>query len=161
VKKFHFPLARVEHYRILQLELAEERLQELLHEAAQTRDRIDRIEAGAGRALAELRERAARTAVAGTELEALDSYLAYSRRQKEWLEQELFRLGERIQQQRLNVMAAERNVEMLKQMRQRNLGRWTRSLEKEVETMAAENFLARWNRPAAGRALRLPPAGGD
>ena len=160
MKKFRFPLARVEHYRNLQLELAEEKLQELLHQAAQTRGEIARVEAEAGQAQAELRERAAQTAVAGAELAALDSYLGYSQRRKERLELDLLQLGGKIQEQRLAVTAADRNVEILRRMRQRTLRRWTAEWDKEVETTAAENFLARWNRQAAGRALQEPPADG-
>lgn len=154
MKKFRFPLARVEHYGNLQLELAEEKLQELLHEEAETRRRIDDVAEDARQAREEVRQRAAETPVAGTDLGALGCFLDYSQRQKEKLDRELLQLGGKIQEQRLRVLAAERNVEMLGRARKRRFQRWTAGLEKEVEIMASENYLARWNRQGAGQGPR-------
>jgi hypothetical protein len=49
-------------------------------------------------------------------------------------------------QQRLRVVRASQNVKILDKLKSARRKEWQAEVDREIETVASENFLARWNR---------------
>jgi flagellar export protein FliJ len=141
VKRFEFRLQSVLNWRSRQLEIQESRLQALLGELAG-------LDAALGRIDAETRE-AEREAVASgdsQELASLDRFRARQRRERERVLAQRAACERRIREQRERVVEARRGVRLLERLRDRKLADWHATAAKELETVAAESFLSRWQR---------------
>ncbi|MBM3745156.1 MAG: hypothetical protein FJW34_05110 [Acidobacteria bacterium] len=143
MKRFSFRLQNVLKWRLLQLELAEEKLQELFSEARNLEAR--QISLAESKAAAEGSVLTART-VAGQELAALEAYRRWTAAQQERLARQLLDCQGRIAAQREQVRKAEQNLKLLEKLRERRLAEWTFALEKEYEALGEEAFLAQWQR---------------
>ena len=143
MKRFSFRLQNVLKWRLLQLELAEEKLQELFSEARRLEAR--QISLAEGKAAAERSVLAART-VPAQELAALDAHRRWTAAQQERLARQLLDCQGRITAQREQVRKAEQNLKLLEKLRERRLAEWTAALEKEYQALGEEAFLAQWQR---------------
>jgi hypothetical protein len=139
MKRFDFPLERVRRWRREQASLEELKLQQLLAQKAAlfaARCQIDRERAD------EEQQLFARPFLAGSELEALDSYSAYSRGRVRHLEDRERQCESQIVEQRNRLLEARRRFELLDKLHQQSLKTWQAALNKEYEDLAAESFLA-------------------
>lgn len=80
------------------------------------------------------------------ELQVLDSYRDYIRRECQRLAGLRVPLEARIAAQRRALTEAERKVEILDQLREEKLEEWKKELDKEQEDLVAEMVVARWTR---------------
>jgi len=145
MRAYAFPLRQALEWRRTQLELEENKLRQLaasLEEMALEAVRLDLVK---GRA-----EEAVRQAPA---VEAGDLWALAAYRQR--LIAELRALAERriaceqqVAAQRQRVLEAQRQCRLLEKLEQRRHAEWQKAADGEMETLAAESFLARWNRPA-------------
>jgi len=144
---FRFPLQKALEWRRTQLELAEARLKQ----QAAALGALDRMraetEASGIRAEIEVRKWGA---VAGRDLEALGRFRA-------WVKTEEARIAglrataakEHASRQEV-MLEARRRVRLLERLRERRLLEWEHARDRELDELAAESFLARWNRRASG-----------
>ncbi len=143
MRRFRFRLESVLKWRLLQLELEEEKLQELFAE-------LRALEARQA-ALAEAQHEAERSVLSLAIIEA--QQLAALEAHRQWVAAERSRLAEqqaqcaaRITSQRECVRKAEQNLELLERLKQRRLTAWSAEVDKEYQALAEEVFLATWHR---------------
>ena len=101
--------------------------------------------------LEELRQRAEQAlleapAVTGSELAALEAYRRRLNLERARKQQELADCEPRIEAQRQRVLEAQRRVRLLERLRERRFSEWEAELNRELEALAAESYLARWKR---------------
>lgn len=80
------------------------------------------------------------------ELQALDSYRCYVRREGQRLAALRVPLEARIATQRRALTEAERKVAVLDLLREEKMEEWKKELDKEQEDLVAELVVARWAR---------------
>lgn len=141
MKKFEFRLQSVLDWRTRQLEIQESRLQALLGELAGFDAALEKIEADSREA-----EREAIASGNTQELAALDPFRARQRRERERVLARRAACERRIDEQRERVVEAGRGVRLLERLRDRKLADWHAESAKELEALAAESFLSRWQR---------------
>jgi len=145
MRAFVFPLRQALDWRRSQLDLEENQLRKLvgaLEELALAAVRLDLVK---GRAEQTVRESA--------EVEARDLWSLAAYRQRliaeiETLEQRRKAGEQQLATQRQKVLEAQRQCRLLEKLEQRRRAEWLRESDREMENLAAESFLARWNRPA-------------
>lgn len=143
MKRFSFPLERVQRWRRGQAELEEMNLRHLLAELHATDARR--------RHLVEEREQAeaailSQKTAAAEELSGLDSFRQYVKAQGRALDEIRRQQQEKIAAQRQRVIEARRRLELLERLHHKARGEWQAAFNKEQEDMAAELFLAKLNR---------------
>jgi hypothetical protein len=143
VKRFRFRLESVLKWRLLQLELEEAKLQGLFTELQALGARREAL--AAGRADSE-RAVLALAVIEAQQLEALDAHRRWVTAERERLARQAADCATRIASQREHVRKAEQNLRLLEKVKERRLAEWSRALDKEYETLAAEGFLLRWQR---------------
>ncbi len=146
MKKFSFRLEQVRHWRESQRDQEEARLQALF--AALNQLERAQVELGNAAAKAEqsVRSRPDAPLPPIQELQALDSYRYYVRRECQRLADLRVPLEVRIAIQRRALAEAERKVEVLNLLRDERLEEWKKELDKEQEELVAELVVARWAR---------------
>jgi flagellar FliJ protein len=143
MKRFDFRLASVWSWRHLEREMEQARLEGLLAELREIENRLAGLEA---------ERRASARAVLGrgeldaAELSALEAYLRERARRREALAGARADCGRRIEEQRRRVLEAERNARLLDKLKDRRLAEWRAECNRELETLAAETFLAHWGK---------------
>jgi flagellar export protein FliJ len=146
LKKFSFRLEQVRHWRESQRDQEEVRLQALFAELNQ----LERARVELGNAAAKAEQSVRPTPDAPSppiqELQALDSYRCYIRRECQRLAGLRPPLEARIVAQRRALVEAERKVEVLDLLRDERLEEWKKELDKEQEDLVAELVVARWAR---------------
>jgi hypothetical protein len=143
VRAFVFPLRRALEWRRTQLELEENKLQRLtaaLEELELAQVRLDLIKTRTEQAVRE----------AGT-VEARDLWALAAYRQR--LMTELRALAQRkrdgeqqVTAQRGQVLEVQRQCRLLEKLEERRRAEWHADADREMEALAAESFLALWNR---------------
>jgi len=143
MKRFHFRLQSVLKWRFLQLELAEEKLQELFNERQRLEDSRASLEAAKAEA-----ERSVLGAqrVAAYELAALDTHRRWLATQQQRLAEQTEDCKARIAAQRERVRNAERDLKVLEKLKERRLTEWSAAVDKEYQALAEEVYLAQWQR---------------
>jgi flagellar export protein FliJ len=146
LKRFSFSLEQVRRWRESERDKEEARLQALFAELNQ----LERVRVELGNAAAKAEESVRPTPEAPLppiqELQALDSYRCYVRRECQRLVGLRSRLETRIATQRRILVEAERKLEVLDILREERLAEWKRDLDKEQEDLVAELVVARWAR---------------
>jgi len=145
MRTFQFPLRQALKWRRTQLEVEEQKLQQLAASLAQMELAAARLDLAKGRAEVEVRQSAV---VEAGDLWAL---AAYRQRLLAELQALALRRAECRQQtaaQREKMREAQRQCRLLEKLEQARRAEWQREADKETETLAAESFLARWNRRA-------------
>lgn len=140
---FRFPLQKVLEWRRTQLEIEEARFQQAAESVAELDRALAAWEAAGVSAEVELRTH---PSVAALELEALGEFrLHVGRREQEVATQRVARL--RHLAERENAMVeARRRCRLLERLRDRRLAEWSKARDRELEELASESFLARWQR---------------
>ena len=139
MKAFRFPLAKVLHWRRVQLELEENKLKRLTAALAQ----LDR--SGAELAAASIRaEMAVRTwsPLAGRDLAALAGFRAHVRDQERTLAVRRTECLRQIATQQDAMLAARRRCRLLERLEERQLHDWRLLSSREIEQLAAESHLS-------------------
>lgn len=141
MNKFKFPLDRVRHYRKLQLEQEQAKL-----EVCHTRLReIDANESDLRRIEMES-SREVRQSTSAAEHEGYESHRFWASRTHHHLARLRAEAQAAIQLQQAAVVAARQRYEMLERCRERALDDWRADYLREQESLSSELFLARWKR---------------
>ncbi len=143
MRRFRFRLESVLGWRLIQLELEETKLQRLLEELRGLESRQAALEvakAEAERSVLSLQ------VVEAQELRALEAHRLHLASEKARLREQQADCAARIAAQRDAVRKAEQNLRLLEKIKQRRFAEWAREVDKEQESLAAEVFLARWQR---------------
>ena len=141
MRPFEFPLRRALEWRQTQLELAENKMHRLaaeIEEMALAAVKLDMVKARA--------EVAVRQAAV---VEARDLWALAAYRQRMLAELQALALRravceKQLAAQRQKVLEAQRQCRLLEKLEQRRHAEWRKAADREVETLAAESFLARW-----------------
>lgn len=145
MRAFEFPLRRVLDWRKTQLELAENGLRQLaasLEQMALAAVRLDLV-----KSRAEVAVRQAPVVEAG-DLWALAAYRQRLLAEMQALAQRRAACEQQLAAQRQRVLEAQRQCRLLEKLEYRHHAEWRKLANREMETLAAESFLALWNRPA-------------
>jgi hypothetical protein len=145
MKRFQFPLDRVRQYRLLQMETEHVKLEQLLAK----RHALEQLEANLARQRFEADEQLRRQTRAGTSVEAgevasMAGFRAYCKQMGQLLASRRAELDHQIAAQRREVLEARRRYEVLDRFRVKEKVKWTAEFNKELDTLAEENYLSRW-----------------
>jgi flagellar biosynthesis chaperone FliJ len=143
---FRFRLARALDWYRQQCEIEESRLASCLAFLDEAMGRIARLEA---ERLAVDREMALRSSIHGSDVAALGRYRLGAEQTAARLERERAQRQEAVNQQRARVEAARRKLTLIEKLRERRFAEHRQVEEHELETLAAESFLAKWPGSAA------------
>ena len=150
MKTFQFPLEKALDWRRVQLELEEARYkQELAALAGLDRQRAE-VEASGIRAEIQVREW---NPVAAGDLTALGNYRLYVKSQESEIARRRYAAAQKLAEQQKLMLEARRRCRLLERLKERRLTEWTVARDHELEQIAAESYLARWQRrkPAEAR----------
>jgi hypothetical protein len=145
MRTFEFPLRRVLQWRRTQLELEENKLRQLaakLEEMALAAVRLDLVK---GRAEGAVRQAAI---VEAGDLWALAAYRQRLIAELQALALRRVECEREVAAQRRKVVEAQRQCCLLEKLEQRRQAEWVKESDRELERLAAESFLAQWNRQA-------------
>jgi hypothetical protein len=143
MKPFRFALERVLGWRQSQLELEETRLrQQAAALAGLDRQRAE-LEALGVRAEVQVRNW---SDVAGRDLAALGGFRLYVKARETELEARRAESRQKLAAQQAAAQEARRRFRLLERLKERRLAEWQREADKDLEAVAAEAYLARWNR---------------
>jgi len=145
MRAFLFPLRRVLNWRNTQLEIEENRLRGLVAVREQLALEAVQLEMAQSRAEQSVRESAA---VWAGDLWALAGYRQRLIAQRAALAERRKACAQQIETQRQKVLEAQRQCRLLEKIEERRRGEWQREADRELETLASESFLTRWNRQA-------------
>lgn len=141
MKRFQFRLQAALDWRSRQKEIEQARLQTLFDELHGIDAALHRIAEGAEEAQAEIY--GSREIVAGA-LVALERHRYHLQRERARVLELRADCEARVAAQRKRLIEAERGVRLLEKLKERRLAEWTMEVNKELETVASESFLARW-----------------
>jgi flagellar export protein FliJ len=143
---FHFSLEKALDLRRLQLELEESKFQQQAAALLQL-DRL-REQMRASRANAELQVRAGGSAL-GLDLAALGAFRLHMQAQEKNLAQRRVEGEKKLEERRNAMLEARRRCRLLERLKERRKAEWDTAFNRELEAVAAESFLAQWNRGQA------------
>jgi flagellar export protein FliJ len=140
---FRFSLEKALDLRRLQLELEESKFQQ---QAAALLE-LDRIrdQMRASRASAEAQVRIGGTAL-GLDLAALGAFRLHVQAKEKELAQRRVEGEKKLEERRNAMLEARRRCRLLERLKERRKGEWDTAFNRELEAVAAESFLAQWNR---------------
>jgi flagellar export protein FliJ len=141
VKAFHFPLDRALHIRRAQLEIEQAKHQRLMRDREQLELQVVRIQTEAAAARNAITTQA--LLVPG-EISTMPDYLRGTKQRLVKLDHVRQELVSKMQEQKRQLLEAERRVKLLEKLRTKRLGAWEIEMHKEQETFAADAYLARW-----------------
>ena len=143
---FHFSLEKALDLRRLQLELEESKFQQ---QAAALLE-LDRMceQMRASRANAESQVRAGGSAL-GFDLAALGAFRLHLQAKEKELAQRRAEGEKKLEERRNATLEARRRCRLLERLKERRKGEWDTAFNRELEGVAAESFLAQWNRGQA------------
>ena len=143
---FRFSLEKALDLRRLQLELEESKFRQQAA-ALLGLDRM-RDQIRASRANAEAQVRAGGSAL-GLDLAALGAFRLHVQSKEKELAQRRAEGEKRLEERRNAMLEARRRCRLLERLRERRKGEWDTAFNRELEAVAAESFLAQWNRGQA------------
>lgn len=143
MKTFRFPLEKALEWRRIQLELEEARYkQQVAALAGLDRQRAE-VEASGIRAEIQVR---GWNPIAAGELTALGNFRLCVKSQESEIARRRFEAAQKLAEQEKLMLEARRRCRLLERLKERRLTDWTAERDHEVEEIAAESYLARWNR---------------
>ncbi|HVN04280.1 MAG TPA: hypothetical protein VMT86_07665 [Bryobacteraceae bacterium] len=145
MKAFAFSLGHVLDWRRTQLEMEENNLRRLVAMREELVLALVRLEMVQSRAEQSVREAAS---VPAGDLWALAGYRRRLIGERAALEQRRKVCEQQIAAQRQKVLEAQRQCRLLEKIEERRRAEWRQAAGRELETLAAESFLTRWNRQA-------------
>lgn len=143
MKKFAFPLDRLRAYRQSRLDREMGLLESLHAEAVALEQRRAALAREERQAVERVRHL---TVVPLPELAGLEGFRHWTECELRRLLDEAQALSARIEEQRLAVVEARKEVEMLVTLREQRLNAWRAEVDKETEATVAELVVARWGR---------------
>ena len=143
MKRFRFRLERLLHWRTLEKEREEGRLQALFSEVERLETERASLETGARSA----EESVLRPDVFPEGRQALGNYRSFVDRERQRYAKLRLEHEGRIRAQRRVLADAERKVEALKKMRDDKQAQWRSASDKEQADLVDGLVVARWNRP--------------
>jgi hypothetical protein len=143
MKTFQFPLEKALDWRRIQLELEEVRYkQQVASLAALDRQRAE-IEASGIRAEIQVREW---RPIAAGDLTALGNFRLHVKSQESDIARRRVEVAQKLADQQKLMLEARRRCRLLERLKERRLSEWTAARDHEIDEIAAESYLARWNR---------------
>ncbi|MEN6534022.1 MAG: hypothetical protein ABFD89_10195 [Bryobacteraceae bacterium] len=141
MKAFRFRLERVLDWRKTQFEIEEHRLKEITAALGRVDRERTRLQAERGAT-----EHAVRTAASidGAELAAHATYVLRLGRTEEALVARRTQIERQVEAQRKKMIEARRRLRMIEKFKERRFAEWQTSLSRELEDLASESYLARW-----------------
>lgn len=140
MRKFEFRLSRVLEFRQQELDLEQSRLYALLSQQKS----LEEEEALLKNQLAEARDEAfGNPQLSGSSLQTLAQFQRYVVDRCGRLETQKAELAVRVRGQQARIVEAERRVNLLLKLKDRKQDAWTIEQEKELESLAADSFLAK------------------
>jgi hypothetical protein len=104
-----------------------------------------------------LQEETAAGAFDSSLLAGIEGFRIWARRERLRLDAERQRTQQRIAAQRIRLSEARRDCELLERLKTKARAQWEYELNREMENLAADLYLARWDAKGAGTPrLRLP-----
>jgi len=141
--QFRFALDKILRWRAIELTGEEAKLQRLIQERA-------RIEAMLNRVTSERSGLAASIGVLpglqGSDFRAMAAYNLRLRQHVEKLKEARTRIENSLAAQQKKYADAKRRLRLLEQLKERRIERWKYEEERQLETIAAESYIAGWNR---------------
>ena len=140
MQKFKFPLEGAMQYRQLQIDLQRAKLESLYSELSRLNSRE--------KALVQEKE-FADSLIKGVDpcfalsLMALDNFSRHARQEQTAIERQRADCFQKIAQQQVALLDAQRDYDLLAKMRERKIADWQRGASAEEETVAAEAHMAR------------------
>jgi hypothetical protein len=138
MKAFQFRLQSVMEWREAILEKELLKLQALLEESRVLASRLEGIHRDMSLHVEE--------ATSGAELAAFGRYRDRLRREMQEVREKQRLCLQRLQLQREAFALANRNLKLLERLKEKRKEDWKREFDRELETLAGEAFLARWER---------------
>jgi flagellar export protein FliJ len=147
LKRFTFPLERVRLWRKSQIDIEYAKLQRLFEEMRVLEASVASLYSTVEEARSPIQiAAAAGNILDGSELARLDDYQLFARHQVEVFKRQKQQLLERIAAQRTRLLEARRNFALLDKLKERAQEKWQVEYDRELENLASEVFLAKWNR---------------
>jgi flagellar export protein FliJ len=143
---FRFTLEKALELRRLQLQLEETKFQRQTAALVE----LDRIREGmlASRAHAEAQVREGGSTL-GIDLAALGAFRRHIQGKEKALAQRRAEEEKKLEQCRAAMLEARRRCKLLERLKERRKAEWEAAFSRELEQVAAESFLAQWNRGQA------------
>ena len=137
---FNFRLERVLRWRQAKMELEQFALHRLAAECARWDVRLGEIE----KARSQAEQLVLSGPVEGSDLAALAQYQQHLHDEKQAAIAHRRNCEQRMEQQRVLLLAARREFRLLEKLRQVRRAEWESAVNREFEALAAETYLARW-----------------
>ncbi|HWR51708.1 MAG TPA: hypothetical protein VN428_11410 [Bryobacteraceae bacterium] len=148
MKRFQFRLQTALDWRSRRKEIEQARLQVLLEELGGTEAALRRISEGAVDAQ---NETYSAGQIAPGALTALERHRAHLQRERARVLERRVDCEKNVAAQRERLIEAERAVRLLEKLKERRLTEWNVEANKELESLTAESFMARWSRSTRSR----------
>lgn len=143
MKKFSFPLQSLLDWRVAQADIEKAKLRGIFLERRTIEANREAVRTAGVTARGELY---GRTSITGGELAALASYQASLVREGRILEKRSRDCDARAEAQRQCLLGAERARRLIERFKERRLEDWTYEMNRELESNAADCYLAKFKR---------------
>ena len=147
MKKFDFRLESVLRLRNTQLAAEQQKMQALLAQERRLRDSLQALETQRQKATSSVH---AERDLSALDLRSLAAFVMGTQVQAISIRENIARQSQAIAEQRKHLLQAERNLQLLKKLREKRLTEWTAEMEREIELGAQEAWLAT-HRPSSPR----------
>jgi hypothetical protein len=146
MKSFQYPLQRALDWRRTELQLAEARLEQQLAALAE----LDRTRAELA-AIGARTEEAVReyNPLAGRDLTALGSFRLLIKVREKELALRRAESQRELAARQAGLLEARRRCRLLERLKERRWAEWQQARDRELEELASDSYLARWNRREA------------
>jgi flagellar export protein FliJ len=141
--QFRFALDKILRWRSIEVANEEAKLQRLIQERNRIDAMLNRItgeRSGLTRSISGLES------LQGADFRAMAAYSLRLRQTVEKLKEGRSRIEHGLAAQQKKYADAKRRVRLMEQLKERRIERWKYEEDRQLEIMAAESFLAGWNR---------------
>lgn len=142
MRKFQFPLESALRWRRQQQEAEEQKAAWL---AAERRRAVQTLEATVALWVSAREQAQEELDLRGGDLQILSQYGRALDRRRRQIEDQIARLDRALATQRAAVLEAQRRTRLLEKLRESRFQEWGRELDGEIERLATETYLARWD----------------
>ncbi len=140
---FKFPLQKVLEWRRTQLELEEAQYRRQIAALAGLDRQRAELEAAGNTAERQVREW---NPLAGGELAALGGFRLHVKRKQQEMAAPRAESCKQLERQQGIMLAARRRLRLLERLKDRRMAEWRSARDKELEELASESYLAKWQR---------------
>jgi flagellar export protein FliJ len=141
--RFEFSLERVLRWRSVELAAEEAKLKQLVQEQLHLQSVLAQVSAERSKLISSL---GSMPNLSGDDLRTVTACGLRLRRNAESLAQQLVRCGRDLGVQRKKYSEAKRRVRLLEQLKNRRMQEWKYQEAAQLEELASESFIAKWNR---------------